>query len=108
MTKLYEIASALKSQNAGATHYAFAVMFDDPENYRRVLASTALHPERIAGAYRIAADDVQVRMFPPAHSVVVSFPRPTLNGNPDDTDIDGAQQHVPLMLLEIDDEEHRT
>ena len=101
---LGDIASAIKSQNSGATHYAFAVMFDDAATYQVVRDSGTLSSVAVAEAYGIDSSAVEIHEFEPALSSVVSFPRPTLNGNPGDTDVDGAQQHIPLMLLPVAEE----
>ncbi len=101
MAKLYEIALAIKSQNAGATHYAFDIMFKDEATYRKVCRAGVVTREVVSRLYKTPVEKVQLYHFDPARSIVVAIPRPTLNGNPDDTDVDGSQQHVPLMFIDV-------
>ena len=44
---------------------------------------------------------VSVEVDAPANAIKVTIPRSILAGNPDDTDIDGKQQHAPLLDIEI-------
>ena len=101
MSKLYEIVSRLESSNAGATHFVFDVIFASDEKFRGIVKRKIITKESVAKAYKLKPEQVQVYEFPPAHAIIVAVPRPTMNGNPDDTDVDGAAQHLPLMMMEV-------
>ena len=45
--------------------------------------------------------DMPVREYAPARAIKVTFPRAVMAGNPEDTDIDGKQQHAPLLEIDV-------
>ena len=53
MTKLSDLASTIRSKNAGVNQITFDIIFSDAATYRRVLASNAITRETIAKLYRI-------------------------------------------------------
>ena len=46
-------------------------------------------------------EDVQIFDYPPANAIKIVMPRKVVSGSPDDTDVDGKQQHAPLLEIEI-------
>jgi hypothetical protein len=44
---------------------------------------------------------VRVSPFAPAHALKIVLDRPVVAGNPGDRDVYGAQQHGPLLELEL-------
>ena len=46
-------------------------------------------------------DEAKVFIYEPAYAIKVTIPRNVMAGNPDDTDIDGKQQHAPLLEIDI-------
>jgi hypothetical protein len=102
MTTLAELASLIRSKNAGPFELTFDVMFDDPAPYERVKRAGVITPERIAAAYRVPLEDVLVcRAYDPAVAFKITIRRPVSSGDILDTDVYGCQQHVPLTALEI-------
>ena len=101
MTTLRTLAGTLRSSNAGASRMTFDVMFRDEAGYRAARAANAITPALIASLYGVPADEVKIYDYPPAWTIKVTIPRSILAGNPDDTDIDGKQQHAPLLDIEI-------
>jgi Domain of unknown function (DUF4387) len=101
MEMLSDFAAALRSSNADGTWFTFDVMFKDQHGYDTVKTWGGITPELIAELYGIAPKDVHVYWYPPALCLKISVPRPVLSGNPDDTDIDGKQQHAPLLSIAI-------
>ena len=102
MTRLMDVARVLRSKNAGAFVLTMDIVFDAESAYRCALACTALDPARIAAAYGVSPDDVSVISYPVARSVKVTLPRRCGSGDVGGADVYGAEQHVPLMLLELD------
>ncbi len=96
MTKLYDLASILRSKNAGPLYLTFDVMFADRKIYEMVRDSNCVTAEAVAAAYHCLPDDVQIYMYDIVDSIKITIPRPTVNGNLTDDDVYGAQQHVPL------------
>ncbi len=101
VTKLYDLARVLRSKNAGALLLTIDVMFEDESTYRRVRDSGALTPGRIAGLYGVSDNEVSIIPYDVAWAIKVTLPRLARSGDPDDSDVYGAQQHAPLLAIEI-------
>jgi hypothetical protein len=101
MTKLRDLAKVIRSKNAGALLISLDVIFEDEETYQRVLDSGALSPRAIAPLYSVSDNEVAVIPFDVALAIKITMPRPVPAGSPGDADIYGAQQHAPLMEIEI-------
>jgi hypothetical protein len=104
MAKLGEIVTVLRSKNAGPFQITIDLMFDDRSAFQRVLDSNMLTPERVAGLYQTDHADVQVIPFERIRSIKITVPRrwgTPGSGSSGDRDVYGAQQHGPLVDLEI-------
>ena len=104
MTKLSELASTIRSKNAGVNQITFDIIFPDAQSYRRVLASRAITRETIAKLYRIPASRISDFVtFDVASAIKFTMYRLRPSGSPGDWDILGCQQYGPLLDLEIPD-----
>ncbi|MCC7485443.1 MAG: DUF4387 domain-containing protein [Burkholderiales bacterium] len=104
MTRLSELASTIRSKNAGVNQITFDIIFPDRERYRRVLASGAITRERIAALYRIPPSRIsEFVAFDPANAIKFTIYRARPSGSPGDWDILGCQQYGPLLEIEIPD-----
>lgn len=101
MEQLKDIALVLRSKNAGAFVLTIDIVFKTKDDYDRVVESATLDPDRIAAAYRVRPSDVMIIPYPQVLAVKVTMPRRAGSGDLSDSDVYGAQQHVPLMLLEV-------
>ena len=79
------------------------MMFEDEATYRRVRDSGMITPQRIAGLYGVSDNEVAVIPYDVAYAIKVTIPRLLPSGDPGDTDVYGAQQHAPLLDIEIPD-----
>jgi len=103
MTKLQDLADVIRSSNAGASMRTFDVMFDDPTHFERVRKSGVLDQKTIGSLYGLEPEVIDVYAYEPALTIKITMPRSVMAGNPDDTDIDGKQQHAPLLTIEVPD-----
>ena len=103
MARLADIAQVLRSKNAGALLCTLDMMFEDEATYRRVRNSGVITADRIAGLYGISHNEVTVIPYDVAYAIKITIPRIARSGDPDDSDIYGAQQHAPLLDIEIPD-----
>lgn len=104
-TRLKDLAKVIRSKNAGPFELTFDVMFDDPGIYASVKASGAVTRERLAALYGVADRDVSTfQFFDPALALKLTIRRPRPQGSIGETDTFGAQQHAPLLDLEISDQ----
>jgi len=101
MSKLGELASLIRSKNAGPFELTFDVMFADRETYERVQRSGVLSRESIASLYRLSANEVRFFECEAALAFTASIPRSFVQGDPGDSDGGGGQQFAPLVELEI-------
>lgn len=103
MATLGDLAKLIRSKNAGAFMLTFDVMFETEDVYRKVLASRVLTRESFAGLYRLPPDEVLFFEHDAAHAIKISIPRPYFQGDLEDGDAYGGQQHAPLVDLEVPD-----
>lgn len=101
MTRLKDIAKACKSKNAGPFHVTLDIMFDDPALFERVRSTGTISAELIASLYQVPLHEVQFTEYPPALAWKATIPRRIPSGAVGDTDVYGAQQHAPLLDIEI-------
>ena len=100
--KLGDLATTVRSKNAGVNQVTFDVIFRTPEDYRRATASGALTREAIARYFGIPVERISDFVeFAPANAVKFTLYRARPNGSPGDWDILGCQQYGPLLDLEI-------
>ena|SRR5687767_15578091 len=99
--KLIDIARVIRSKNAGPTTLTLDLLFNDEAGYRRALNSPALQPAAIALLYGLRAEQVELIPYPPAIAIKIAMDRKIVAGNPGDRDVYGAQQHGPLLEIEI-------
>ena len=95
--KLGEIAKYLRSKNAGPFKLTVDIFFRSREHYEKVKASGAISNERIADLYGLPdTQRISVFEYDRVAAIKVTFPRRIPSGSFGDSDIYGAQQHLPL------------
>lgn len=100
--KLREVASVIRSKNSGPFELTFDVMLPDDETYRKISEAKIITAETVAKAYGIPESMVlSVVEFPTAHAIKATIVRPMPSGAMGERDVYGAQQHAPLMELEL-------
>lgn len=100
MKKLLDYTKILRSKNAGPLYITFDLIFPDRETMEYVLPR--LKKERIGSAYGVDPEVVEIIGYGVVNAVKVTFPRKTVSGDPDDNDIYGCQQHMPLAEIIIE------
>jgi hypothetical protein len=97
-----ELATVVRSKNAGPFRLTVDILFSTEEIYRHVLASGAITREVIARVYHLQPEDITDFVeFHPGRAIKATFPRPVSSGAFGDTDVYGAQQHAPLLDIVI-------
>ncbi|WP_432816652.1 DUF4387 domain-containing protein [Sulfitobacter sp. JB4-11] len=96
---LGDLAKVVRSKNAGPTMLTIDVIFGDEAAFVR--GHAALTPDAIAMRYGRPADDFDVIAVPAARAVKIVFARAITAGGPGDRDGFGAQQHAPMLGLEV-------
>jgi len=102
VSALAELATIVRSKNAGPYITTCDVFFKGEAEFRRARGSGALTAEAVSRLYRLPLDYVLgVHFYEPALAAKVSFLKPIDAGDVFSPDIAGASQHVPLLDLEI-------
>jgi hypothetical protein len=92
--RLESIARVIRSKNAGPCLLTFDLMLPDQ-------AAFAYVAERVAERYGRSENEVAVLPFEPALAVKITLPRDVMSGDIGDRDVYGAQQHAPLLDIEL-------
>lgn len=99
---LADVAQVVRSKNAGPFLLTLDVVFRGAAAYRASEAGAVFTRERIAELYGVPVGDVlAVIHYAPALAVKVTLRRSIPSGARGDTDVYGAQQHAPLLALEV-------
>lgn len=101
MPRIRDIAQVCKSKNAGPFMVTIDVLFEDPALYRRVKATGVLSAALFARLYGVAEGDVLFTPYDTASAFKATLPRLVPAGDFGDTDVYGAQQHAPLLDVEV-------
>ena len=101
MAKLGDLAKACKSKNAGPYELTLDIMFDDAATFEKVRATGVINAALIAKLYNVAESSVMFTEYPPAFAWKATIERRIPSGAVGDTDVYGAQQHAPLLDVEI-------
>ena len=101
MPRIRDIARVCKSKNAGPFEVTIDIMFDELETFRRVRDTGVLNPALFARLYGVEAQDVLFAEYEPGHAFKATLPRLIPAGDIGDTDVYGAQQHAPLLDIDI-------
>ena len=101
MAQLKDIVLVLKSKNAGPFELTIDAVFADREIFDKVAATGVLNPALIATLYDVPEESVLFTPYAPGFAFKATLPRLVSAGDGGDTDVYGAQQHAPLLSVEI-------
>ncbi|SES93160.1 DUF4387 domain-containing protein [Anaerobranca gottschalkii] len=97
-----ELTTVIRSKNAGPFELTFDFIFKTEEIFRKVVESKVINEKLIAELYQIPVENViSVIPYPPAKAIKATIIRPRSAGDLGETDVYGAQQHGPLLTIEI-------
>ena len=99
--RLQDLAKVVRSKNAGPLKLTLDIMFEQERDYQKAVQSPALAAGKIAALYGVPEGTVQVYPYPAALAVKITMDRQTVAGSPGDGDVYGAQQHGPLLGVEL-------
>lgn len=100
--KLSELATTIRSKNAGVNQITFDIIFSDKEIYNKVKKSKALTKEKVAKLYGIKESRISDFVeFDVANAIKFTIYRLIPGGSPGDWDILGCQHYGPLLDIEI-------
>lgn len=100
--KLWELATTIRSKNAGVDHVTFDVIFSDRAAYERTVASGALSPESVAALYGVDVERVvSFVTYDPGNAIKFTLRRRRPAASPGEPDPFGAQSYPPLFDVEV-------
>lgn len=102
MPRLIDLATTIRSKNAGVDHITFDILFADADSYRRVRDSGVITAALVASLYRVPLDVVtHFAYVDSARAIKFTLRRARPSGSPGETDVFGSQQYPPLFDIEI-------
>ena len=100
--KLEQLATTIRSKNAGVNQITFDIIFSNAQDYLRARVSGKLTREAIASYLGIPLERISDFVeFDPANAIKFTIYRLRPSGSPGDWDILGCQQYGPLLDIEI-------
>ena len=100
--KIIDLARVIRSKNAGPFELTLDIIFNDHDTFDRVKQSRVFSSKLFADLYGIPEKDVLVFcFFDAACAIKATITRPVSSGAAGDHDVFGAQQHAPLLDIEI-------
>ena len=99
--RLDSMARVIRSKNAGPCLLTLDVMLPDEATFAYVVARIASLSHQVAQRYGRSENEVAVLPFAPALAVKITLPRDVVSGDIGDRDVYGAQQHAPLLDIEL-------
>lgn len=102
MTQLGQLAKVLRSKNSGPFELTLDVLFDSEDRYRMVKDSGLITKKTVSELYGITEEQIHhLVFFDQALGFKITFARDISSGTVGDRDVYGAQQHAPLMVLDV-------
>ena len=103
MKTIGDIATFVTSKNAGPFLLTLDIVFPRRRDVPAVHGAQAARPRDVARLYGVPPEDVlKIIEFDPAYAMKITLRRPWGSGAVGETDVYGAQQHVPLMRTRRD------
>lgn len=101
--KITEATEVIRSKNAGPYELTLDMIFKDEAIFKKVCDSKQINEALISKLYQIPEEDIiKIVYFLPAKAIKVTMVRPLCSGDIGETDVYGAQQHAPLLDIELD------
>jgi hypothetical protein len=98
---LGDLASIVRSKNAGPFWMTLDVIFNDTPAYEWVASQQVITAHIVAELYRVDPATVRVFQLPAINVIKASLPRRVPQGGIADSDMHSGQQQVPLALLSV-------
>ncbi|MDD2706931.1 MAG: DUF4387 domain-containing protein [Verrucomicrobiae bacterium] len=97
-TRLMDLAHIIRSKNSGPYELTLDVFFKTEKIYQTVKKRNLINKTLIKRLYRVEENRIlDIIYFDPVRAVKATIARPIPSGAVEDTDVYGAQQHMPLV-----------
>lgn len=99
---LIELAEVIRSKNSGPYELTLDIIFKDFSSYEKAKQNDVINRELISRLYQIPEEDISsIIEFDPARAIKITIKRPIVAGAVGESDVYGAQQHAPLLTIEV-------
>ena len=100
--RLIDIARVIRSKNPGPFELTLDILFRERQDFERLRKLGFFSRELVSRLYGVSDNEISgIIYFEPAQAVKITLRRRMVSGAPGDSDIYGAQQHAPLLDLEV-------
>ncbi|NLU11260.1 MAG: DUF4387 domain-containing protein [Tepidanaerobacter acetatoxydans] len=97
-----EVAEVIRSKNSGPYELTMDIIFKDFDSYEKVKQKNIINKKLISTLYQIPEEDIiSIINFDPAKAIKITIKRPLVAGAVGESDVYGAQQHAPLLGIEV-------
>ena len=104
MKTLYDIAKVIRSKNAGPFSITLDIIFATEHEYSCVKKHEVISKAVISKIYQIPEESItELVYFDQAWGIKITYDRAVSSGTVGDRDVYGAQQHAPLMMMQVDE-----
>jgi hypothetical protein len=102
MVPITELASVIRSKNAGPFELTMDIIFKDQESFELVRKSEVINCDTISRLYQLDPSRILVlEPFEKALSYKITIVRPVDSGSTYERDTYGAAQHAPLLMIKV-------
>ena len=101
MPLISDLAVVCKSKNAGPFEVTIDAVFADRQTFEKVKISGVLCADLFARLYRVRVEEVIFTVYDAGLAFKATLPRLIPAGDIGDTDVYGAQQHAPLLAVDV-------
>ena len=102
MRTIGELASYVRSKNAGPFWVTIDIFCDDEESYRKISASKNLNGKTIGEIYHTNPEDVKLFFLDALKVIKISYPRSCPQGGRDERDMHSGQQYIEILDLRVE------
>jgi Domain of unknown function (DUF4387)/Acyclic terpene utilisation family protein AtuA len=100
--RLLDMASVIRSKDAGVNRLTFDVIFTSGENYEAALHSNVFSKDNIAEILSLSPERVLGTFFVDScNAIKISIDRPNISASTDERDVFGSQQQAAIQHMNI-------
>ena len=105
MSKVYlkDYAKIIRSKNSGPFEITMDVIFKNAADFENVKRQNVFTRDLVCRLYHVTPDKIlTLESYAAANAFKITLPRPRPQGTVGETDMHAAQQHAPLLFIEIE------
>ena len=100
--RLVDLATTIRSKNAGIFNVTFDILFDEWDRYQLVRDANLFTPASVSELFNVSREQiVSIVAHDAGQGIKITLRRPRPSGNPGDPDILACQQHAPLYDVQV-------